>query len=116
MFNRAPKFKDSDFKNAPVDRHPDFQPYLAFNDKPGSPTIYFESHYDDEVWCKKHKGITPKQMKAIAPHLYYYPELPANRIIEIKQGGFARIPHSFFTVSSRDGRPVTYSVRSEGSL
>jgi hypothetical protein len=102
------KIHDKLFRDSNIARHPDFEPYLAFNDKPGSPTIYFKSTYN--------KSFLAAQLHKQSPLLYYWPEKKENETIIIKRGSFARIPHAFFTVHSTDNSPVTYSVRSEKNL
>jgi len=102
------KIKDQLFRTGNIQRHPDFEPYLVFNDKPGSPTIYFKSTYNEMY--------LPRKMHAVNPHEYYYPEKKENKIIIVKQGGHARIPHAFYTVHTTDNSPATYSVRSEDRI
>lgn len=110
------KISDSNFRKNRSEVHPYFEPYLVFNDKKGSPTIYFESKYNNTEYCKKVWGISPKELNLINPLFYHWPEKEENKIIVIKQGGHGRIPHGFYVVHTTDGGPATYSVRSENEL
>jgi len=102
------KVHDLQFRDGNFQRHPDFEPYLVFNDKPGSPTIYFKSTYN--------KSLLAAKLHRIRPDLYYWPERKEYETIIVKQGSFARLPHSQYTVHTTDGTPVTYSIRDEKTL
>ena len=98
------KIKDNQFRESAEHRHPDFEPYLVYNDKIGSPTIFFKSYLNEDKLAQ--------QLFSMRPDLYYYPENPEYKVIEIKQGGYARLPHSRFTVHTLDESPAVYSIRS----
>lgn len=89
-------------------RHPHFEPWLCFNDKPGSPIIFFKSTLNQSKLAL--------YLAKANPDLYYYPERPETQIIVVPKGGYARIPHSFYTVHTSDDSPATYSIRSETQL
>ena len=107
------KFKASDQMFVARDgkegmRHPHFEPWLCFNDKPGSPVIFFKSTLN--------QNRLAKQLAQARPDLYYWPERPENMFIVVPKGGYARIPHSCSTVHTSDDSPATYSIRSENQL
>ena len=107
------KFKASDSMFKARDgkegmRHPHFEPWLCFNDKPGSPVIFFKSILNQSELAMK--------LATARPDLYYWPEKPETAIIMVPKGGYARIPHSLYTVHTSDDSPATYSIRSEHQL
>lgn len=108
--------KDKNFRRTNSNRHPFAEPYMAFSDKPGTPTIYFESKYEDTHFCRKHWGIAPADLVKLDPTLYYWPEKKEHKRIILKNGGHVRIPHGFYLVHTVNGEPATYNVRSEDQL
>jgi len=96
--------KDKNFREAAEHRHPDFEPYLVFNDIKGQGTIFFQSTLNTDP--------TALKLFRLRPDLYYWPENPETNIITVKQGEYARLPHSKYTVNSLDGSPCTYNIRS----
>jgi hypothetical protein len=115
MINNS-KIADGQFRNANIQRHPEFEPFLVFNDIPGQPDIYFKSMYEDDKWCIKHKGIAPRTLAARQPAIYYFPENPDDKYIKVKKGSFARLPHAFYTAHTLDGGAGRYNVREEKNL
>lgn len=101
------RISDNQFREAKVERHPDFEPFLVFHAKP-SGKLYFKSTYNEDK--------TAQTLARRFPHLYYWPEKPENKIIELPIGGHARLPHSKFTVHSTDNSPCSYTIRAESDL
>ena len=85
-------------------KHPEFEPYYMFNDTPNSKsTVYLKSYLSTEPVFKK--------LKIFDPFYYFKVEREDIDVIEIPIGGYARLPHSCYTISTRDGSPASVGSR-----
>jgi len=88
--------------------HPDYQPFMWFNDKKGAVKLYFVSYLkEDKLWQK---------LAAMNMKLYAFIEGPDQAKIECPIGARVTLPHSKYNVFTSDGSEVTQSLRSEKDL
>lgn len=80
------RIKDSQFRVAKVERHPELEPYMIAHT--GGGKGYFRSTYNESKLAR--------QLHLQAPDLYYWPEKPENLKLELPIGGYLVLPHSLY--------------------